>query len=86
MTCFYIGSNKLDMWLHQNRAECIGNHVEGCLLDNFIVSTKRGVAAIYEHCLNEWSSNYYVEFEPDKKCSGTVMRNWYDFEARYAEA
>lgn len=85
MTRFYIRPSKLDMWLHQNRAENTGSCVECRLLDNFTVITKRGVAAIYEHYLNEWTSNYYVEFEPIKGCSGLVMKNWYEFESRYAE-
>lgn len=63
MTSFRIGSTELEKWLHQNRAEFTGDIVEGGLLDSFMVATKRGFAAIYEHYCNEWASDYTVEFE-----------------------
>ena len=80
MTCFYLGSTQLNKWMHQNRAEYVGCCVEGCLLDSFVVATKRGFAALYEHYLNPNSSDYYVEFQ-----TGTaqdVFRNWYKFEEK----
>ena len=49
-------------WMHQNNAEYTGEFFDGCLLDNFIVSCKNGVAALYEHYCNEWSSCYEVHF------------------------
>lgn len=52
----------LEQWLHQNNAEYTGDFFDGCLLDNFIVYCKNGVAALYEHYLNEWSSCYEVHF------------------------
>ena len=64
---FYISSNNLEKWLHQNNGTYTGDFVEGCLLDNFIVETKRGYAAFYEHCTNEWSSVYRVEFQAFKE-------------------
>ncbi len=79
MTEFFIDPKELEKWMHQNRAQYTGGFIEGCLLDNFVVATKRGFAAIYEHPLNEWSSNYRVEFEPG--AAQGVWRNWYEFEA-----
>lgn len=35
----------LEQWLHQNNAEYTGDFFDGCLLDNFIVYCKNGVAA-----------------------------------------
>ena len=52
----------LEQWLHHNNAEYTGDFFDGCLLDNFIVYCKNGVAALYEHYLNEWSSCYEVHF------------------------
>ena len=52
----------LEQWVHQNNAEYTGDFFDGCLLDNFIVYCKNGVAALYEHYLNEWSSCYEVHF------------------------
>lgn len=84
MTRFYISSLDLDKWIHQNRAEYDGLFEEGCLLDNFVVNTKRGVAAIYEHFVNTGTSDYYVEFQSYKEnaVSDIVMKNWFDFERR----
>ena len=62
MTRFYLNAGALGRWMYQNKAQHTGAYVEGVLVDSFVVETKRGVAAIYEHYLNEWTSNYYVEF------------------------
>lgn len=62
MTRFYLSAGALGRWMHQNKAQYTGAYVECVLVDSFVVETKRGVAAIYEHALNEWTSNYYVEF------------------------
>ena len=55
--------------------------------DSRAVKTKRGVAAIYEHALNEWTSNYYVEFTDYKNGfkNGEVDKiwsDWYTFEEK----
>lgn len=84
MTRFYIDSRDFDKWMHQNAGEYVGEFAEGCLLDNFVVMTKRGFAAFYEHYLNEWSSDYYVEFEPG--AAQGVFANWYKFEAEIESA
>ena len=87
MTRLYIPARNMNTWLHQNKAET-ADFREGCLLDNFIVWTKRGVAAIYEHCLNSWSSDYLVEFEPGD--APNVWERWEAFieayESEYSEA
>lgn len=61
---FLVGSTDIEKWMHQNKAVYTGSYYEGCLLDNFLVMTKRGTAAIYEHYLNSNSSCYRVEFSP----------------------
>ena len=65
MTKFYLPARALPMWLHQNRAEETGDWFPGSLLDNMCCFCKNGFAAIYEHYVNEWTSNYYVEFTRD---------------------
>lgn len=60
---FFIYPGFLDTWLHQNKAECTGDYYEGVLLDNFVVRTKNGIAAIYEHYVNPNKSDYLVKFE-----------------------
>ena len=67
-----------DKWKHQNNAEYAGDYIEGCLLDNFIMCTPRGYAAFYESYVNEWTSDYYVEFQPG--AAQNVFSNWYKFE------
>jgi len=78
MTCFRMNAGNLEKWLYQNGAEYTGDYIEGCLLDNFIVSTRRGFAAIYEKYVNPNLSEYYIEFEPG--AAENVFSNWYKFE------
>ena len=85
MTRFYITISNFDKWAHQNKISYTGFYEEGVLCDNFIVETKRGVAAVYEHYRNEWASDYYVEFVDYKNGfkNGEVdalWAKWYDFE------
>lgn len=80
MTRFYIDPQNIEKWLHQNEAEYTGDFVDGCLLDSFVVWTKNGVAAVYEHYLNEWSSDYLIEFE--RGSADEVWTNWYLFADR----
>lgn len=81
VTRFYIDSNNLEKWIHQNNAEYTGDFYEGCLLDNFVLVTDKGFAAVYEHYVNCWTSNYYVEYQ--KGAAQTVWKKWYDFEEKY---
>ena len=73
-----------EKWAHQNGAEYTGDYIAGCLLDNFIMATPRGYAAFYEHYLNEWNSDYYVEFQPGP--AQNLFSNWYEFERKEANA
>lgn len=81
MTRAYIGSTKLDKWLHQNRVSDIEDGIEGSLLDNFIAKSKGGVVAVYEHYLNANSSNYYIEFarDNDNESCELLYNNWERF-------
>lgn len=80
MTIFLLKGD-LNRWLHQNEAEYTGDFFDGCLLDNFIVSCKNGIAALYEHYLNCWSSCYEVHFGRTEK----EKREIYDEFYRYQE-
>ena len=80
-TEFYLNPSHLNRWLHQNDAEYI-ECLEGCLLDNYVVSTRRGYAMITEHYLNSNSSDYYVLFAPYTH-AGVVVSEWNDFEEEY---
>lgn len=67
MKTFYIDVCDLDKWLHQNGAEIIADY-DGCLIDNLLCETKNGATmALYEHYVNCWTSNYYVQFSKDEK-------------------
>ena len=83
VTKFYIDSNNLEKWIHQNNAEYTGAFYEGCLLDNFVLVTDKGFAAVYEHYVNCWTSDYYVEYQ--KGAAQKVWKKWYDFEKKYLE-
>ena len=79
VTCFRINPGAaFEKWMYQNGAEYAGDYVEGCLLDNFVVSTRRGFAAVYENYVSEWASDYYIEFQPG--AAQDVFSNWYKFE------
>ena len=80
VTCFRLDPDQLEKWMHQNKADYTGDYIEGCLLDNFIVSTKRGYAAIYENVVNTWTSDYYIEFQPGAAMA--VFCKWYDLEEK----
>ena len=80
MKTFILQPRYLEMWLHQNEAQYTGDYIEGCLLDNFVVMTRRGFAAIYEKYVNANQSTYMVEFE--KGAAQEVWCRWYDFEER----
>lgn len=79
VTCFRLEPGPaFHKWRHQNSAEFTGDYVEGCLLDSFVMSTRRGFAAFYENYVNEWTSDYYVEFQAG--AAQDVFSNWYKFE------
>ena len=81
---FYLEPKHFDKWAHQNQIEYTGDFVEGVLLDNFVVFTKHGIAALYAHYLNPWQSNYIVEFVREDKNNSEwtqkIMERWYKFE------
>lgn len=79
VTCFRLDPGKdFEKWFRQNKAEFVGDFVPGCLQDNFVVVTKRGIAAVYENYVNCWTSDYYIEFQPG--AAQDVFRRWYEFE------
>ena len=75
---FILNPRNLEKWLYQNKAENTGDFVEGCLLDNWVVMTKRGFAAIYEKYVNPNQSEYLIEWETGP--AQNVFSRWYDFE------
>ena len=87
---FYLNPKYYDMWAHQNRVIHTGDCIEGVLLDNFVVFTKHGIAAIYEHYVNSNQSDYEVHFIREHKHSNPgwtkpVLEEWYDFEDKNIE-
>ena len=87
---FYLNPANFNKWAHQNAVEYTGDFVDGCLLDNFVVFTKHGIAAIYEHYVNPWQSNYRVEFirTPKTEEPGWTQKlfsRWYEFESACEE-
>lgn len=80
MVRFKISPSNLKKWLHQNKAENTGEFVEGSLLDNFVVSCKRGFAAVYERYVNPWVSEYLVEFQAGS--APDVWKRWFEFAER----
>lgn len=80
VTLFELSPGReFERWMHQNGAEYAGPYVDGVLLDSFVVSTRRGYAAIYETYRNEWTSTYTVTFQPGS--APDVWKEWEAFEA-----
>ena len=77
--------NDPEKWMHQNQAGTTGDFVEGCLLDNFIVQCKHGVAALYEHYCNCWSSCYEVHFARTESEARDLFEEFYTFQKRCEE-
>ena len=86
MTRFYLNPLHFEKWMHQNAGIYSGEYVAGCLLDNFVVVTKRGAAAFYEQYINPNQSDYYVEFQPitETDAAQQVFANFYQFEEKEA--
>ena len=80
ITKLLIEPASLDKWLSQNDGEII-NCVEGVLQDNYLVSTRRGIAAIYEHPLNCWSSVLRIEYQAGT--GSDVFEGWDRFIDEY---
>ena len=80
ITTFRIGSTELEQWVCENKAEYTGDIIVGCLLDNFMLECEGGFAAVYEHYLNEWTSDYLIEFEAGN--AETVWKRWDEFQTR----
>ena len=83
MTRFYLAPDQLDKWVYQNKGEYTAC-VEGALQDSVVVAAKRGWAMVYEHYVNEWTSNFYVEFVPYKNEAEVdkLWKDWYTFEEK----
>ena len=58
---FYLNPVFFDKWFYQNKGEYM-DYVEGTLLDNYLIETKRGIALVSEHYLNPNLSDYLVTF------------------------
>ena len=62
MKVYVLNPSAINKFMHQNNAEYTGDFVEGSLLDNFIISCKRGFIAVYEKYVNPNSSEYLFKF------------------------
>ena len=69
----------LEAWMLQNRANYI-DECEGSLLDNYVLSCKRGTAFIFERYLNSNSSGYECYFIPEHANNKILNYFWDEFE------
>ena len=60
----YKYTGRLEKLLYQNKGEII-DCVEGCLLDNLLIETKRGYMALIETYETCWTSYYTLYFSRD---------------------
>ena len=77
----------VDKWFHQNAAS-IDDCLDGCLLDNFLISCTNGVAVVLEHAETTQSSCYLVKFAryDNIKAVNEIYSIWDDFTADYIKA
>ena len=73
-------SMTIDKWIHQNSA-IVEDFLEGCLLDNMLLQTRRGVAFVKETFINTWCSTYTLYFAAykDRDAVDAVYNMWYEF-------
>ena len=57
--------DEIEKLIHQNQAIEL-EYKEGCLLDNYLIATKRGYMAIIEQYVNCWSSCYKCYFSTNE--------------------
>lgn len=76
MRKYKLNPRSFDKFIYQNKAELI-DFYEGCLLDNYLYQTKRGVMAIYEQYVNCWTSEFLVIFASDEK---EISQIWCEFD------
>lgn len=68
----YIYNAKPEKLIHQNKGEII-DIIEGCLQDNFLISTSRGYIALIENYVNCWTSNHKLYFSTNP---GEIYAIW----------
>ena len=68
----YTGS--IDKLMHQNKAEYI-DCIEGCLLDNLLLATKRGYIALIETFATTNSSVYTLYFSTEETAIYKIWEN-----------
>ena len=77
MKTFKLTYSSFKKWAYQNDAQIIET-VEGCLLDNYLLGCKNGMAIAYETYKNCWNSVYTIKFErfhPNIQ----IFMEWYNF-------
>lgn len=60
----YLLNWDVDKWIKQNAGTVI-DIVDGVLIDNLLIETKRGYAALIERPTTEWTSAYTLYFSTD---------------------
>lgn len=87
MTEFILNPKKYDLYEFQQRAskkfECPCEFLSyGCLLDNFMIFCKNGIALFTEQYVNCWQSTYHVYFAryEDKNSISTLYMKAEKFE------
>lgn len=66
----YSGSD--EKFIEENQAEII-DIIEGCLLDNYLLSTENGYIAMIETYVNSWTSCHTIYQSTD---SGEIEEIW----------
>lgn len=86
MVQFKLNPLHFDKWMHQNKANYIGEFFDGVLLDNFVIETPKGFAFIYESYVNPNQSEYLVKFVRHKEDFSITDRLFSEFIEREEKA
>lgn len=81
MKAYTIETLNIDKLLHQNDGEII-DVIEGTLLDNYYIATKRGYIILAETYVNCWTSKHTFYFFTDVRLSD---KYWNKIEQAYIE-
>ena len=73
MNAYKVRTLNIDKLLYQNQGEIL-DIIEGCLIDNFLIATKRGYILLIERYVNCWTSEHVLYFSKDEK---EINNIWY---------
>ena len=87
----YIMDLSFDKWIHQNTINddiYWVDAMDGCLIDNYFIETKNGVAILKEKYINAWTSQHVLYFARNKNHDDIMLlyQMWDDLKEQLESA